>query len=314
MMMKYRLLFLVTVFLGLLLLSCENPMGDSETENSPPENLLSPIVLTFAEKESTSVTVGWTLIEGADKYLLYRTDQYENEETLLPIHESSSNEEFVDSSLSPGYIYLYKIEAWFGEKILAACSYSVQMLIDKPYVTAKDGFSSSNSVTITWKPVAGAAYYEITYYEINEYPKTSQPRIQLEETTYTATGLEPNSVYLFQLRVAYNTNHGTMSKTDYTTITTKLPAPGNIRATVVNTVITLSWDKVAGSTEYVIYCSFDETGPFIPIASQTGTACFITTLGGGIPLAANTVYYFKIAAMKENTEGDISAPAVVTTR
>jgi hypothetical protein len=309
--MKYHLLFLETVLLGILLLSCENPSGNDSGTEDPPVS----IALYFKEKKSTSVTISWTLVEGADKYLLYRTDQYENEEALQPIHESPSNDEFMDTALSPGYIYLYKVEAMFGEEILASSSDSVQTSIDRPSFTASGRSSNSNSATITWKPVTGAAYYEIDYYKFEpEEVETLQSGIQVEETAYTMTGLDSNSVYLFNLWVVCNTNHGTMSNNYYIYIETKLAAPGNISASAVNTVITLSWDKVEDSTEYVIYCSFDETGPFIPIASQSGTACFITTLGGGVPLAANTAYYFKIAAMKGDTEGDLSAPIAVTTQ
>jgi len=150
--------------------------------------------------------------------------------------------------------------------------------------------TTADSATLTWAPVSGAKGFVVYYY------KSSAKKYKLVKSvtssSCTISGLSSNTTYKFKV-AAYTikNNKKVVHKfSDVVKVTTKgLPAPSNFKATVKETSITLSWDKVKGADAYKIYVY--SGGKYKAYKTVTSTKHVINNL------KESTRYKFKVAAL-----------------
>ncbi len=100
---------------------------------------------------------------------------------------------------------------------------------------------------------------------------------------------------------AWNLNHVTLTANP-------LPAPQNVTATGGSSQISLSWDAVSGSTDYVVKRSANSGGPFVDLATGLSGTSYANT-----GLADGATWYYTVAANGLPGVGTASSAASATT-
>lgn len=174
--------------------------------------------------------------------------------------------------------------------------------------------SSDGVVNLTWVAVKGASNYSV-YQGTGpgaETPASSQ--IGLTDLRATVSGLQNGTIYYFKVVATNEAGDGPASEE---ISAMPVAAPTNLKATVQNDSITLSWSAAAGASGYSIFQgnvpAGESTGPIV--TGVTGTTVSVTGLAYG------TKYYFKVASVNgsttvmstEEVSGAIAASPAVTT-
>lgn len=104
--------------------------------------------------------------------------------------------------------------------------------------------STQTSITIKWNAVDGAEYYVIDRTDGSYATPTS--------TSYTETGLSPNTQYTFYLRARVSGKYS-LKQDGKITATTGVQAPGSIKPSqIMSKTAILSWSAVSGANSYRI--------------------------------------------------------------
>ena len=131
--------------------------------------------------------------------------------------------------------------------------------------------ASSNTIIVTWNPVAGAAGYVLYYSNFPDFSKYGYEIVS--GTSYIESDIPPGTYYF--VLTAYNANEdeSDLSNIVFTTVTggsinpssssgnntSGLAAPTGLRATASSNTVTVTWNPVAGAAGYVLYYS---TSPY----------------------------------------------------
>ena len=149
---------------------------------------------------------------------------------------------------------------------------------------------TTTSIKTTWKAVTGASGYKVVIYKGSKAVKT----VYTTKTSYTFSKLTKGTTYKVTVR-AYKTINGTrVYSTGYTTLTTATkPGTPTLKVTAGSKKATLSWNKQAGATGYVVYMATSKNGKYTKIATLKGNTKVSYTKTG---LTKGKTYYFKVAA------------------
>ncbi|XP_049742149.1 ephrin type-A receptor 5 isoform X3 [Elephas maximus indicus] len=117
--------------------------------------------------------------------------------------------------------YTFEIEAVNGVSDLSpgfrqyvSVNVTTNQAAPSPVTNVKKGKIAKNSISLSWqepdRPNGIILEYEIKYFEKDQ--ETSYTIIKSKETTITAEGLKPASVYVFQIRARTAAGYGTFSR------------------------------------------------------------------------------------------------------
>jgi titin len=140
--------------------------------------------------------------------------------------------------------------------------------------------------------------------------------------TASVTGLTAGTAYTFHL-VAVNSNaaNSTAASATITTLTaapavaTEVASATTTGSTTTNT-ITLTWPSVTGAASYIVQRSTDGvswTSAGTPTAATGTTQTFADSGTTQSPLAADTLYYYRVAAVNSTGGASAYSPVVSTT-
>lgn len=280
----------------------------SGTRESAPSGVLtvqtavkSPSVpngVAAAATSTTSITVTWTLVEGASSYIIYGGT---SSSSLAQIGTSTSTT-YTHTALTAATTYYYAVASVnAGGTSAKSASTSATTGVSAPAVpsgvTARA--ASSTSITVSWTAVSGATSYII-------YGGTSSSSLAQIGTatgaTYTHTGLTAATTYYYS--VASVNAGGTSDKSTTASAATGTDAPltpTGLTATAASaTSMTVKFNAVNGATGYKLYWSSNNT-TFTQLSSLTTTTYTHTGL------TANTTYYYKVSALNGSAESAQSA-------
>jgi YD repeat-containing protein len=232
--------------------------------------------LTVSAVSTTSLTLSWAAPAGAFQYTVLRMGP--GDSSYQTIASNIVPPAFTDTSVSAGSTYSYEVIATNTGGSSDASS-SLSITIPAPAPSTPSGLAASaaasTQVTLSWAASAGAvtAYHVerstdgVNFTEINS---------DVQATTYTDSGLQPDTSYTYLVRAE---NDGTFS--DYsatasvTTPAASAPAmPANLTAIASLDGIALQW---SANTEgdlagYDILRSTSASGPFTQLDAQALTA------------------------------------------
>ncbi len=269
---------------------------------STSTKLSTPTNLRTTSQTSTSISLAWDAVAGADGY----TIQYcggvgctpDTDETIA----SGSTTTNTFTGLTQGTEYVFQIRATHTTASLNS-SYSSTISQSTKLSTPTNLRTTSQTGTtlsLAWDTVAGADGYTIQYCDgVGCTPNTDETIASGSTTSSTITGLTQGTEYIFQIRATHTTASLNSPYSSTISVTIGLSTPANFRTTAQTpTSISLAWDEVAGASGYTIqYCDGVGCTPddIFTISSGSTTARTITGLTQG------TTYIFQIRAIHANS-------------
>ena len=111
---------------------------------------------------------------------------------------------------------------------------------------------NDTSVKLKWNKVKGASGYRV--YKYNAKTKKFEKYKNVSGTSCTVKSLTAGTTYRFKIAALVKSNGKLVEQTQSNgqSVTTKLSAPKNLKATVSGTSIKLTWSKVKGASGYRI--------------------------------------------------------------
>ncbi len=186
---------------------------------------------------SRTVTLTWNKVEDATGYIVKSADG-KTKYTAKSIKDNA----YTVTGLTNGTQYGFKVYAYVdGEWISSDAVHKTPVGTPK---NVKAACNASQSVTLTWDAVEGATGYIIKSAD----GKTKYTAKSIKDTTYTVTGLTNGTQYSFKVYAYTDGKWYASSARSKTPVGT----PKNVKATSGSQEITLTWDKVAGATGYII--------------------------------------------------------------
>lgn len=166
--------------------------------------------------------------------------------------------------------------------------------------------AATGKITLNWAAVRGAAKYEV-YRSLTKYG----PFVKMtstDETGCTDTSAKAGYTYYYKVRaVAADGTKGDYSSVVYRTCDCAAPVVkgGNNASTGK---VTLTWDKVSGAKEYVVYRANYSNGTYTKMFTTKNTSYTNTTANAGY------TYYYKVKAISSKTSDADSALSAMVTR
>jgi fibronectin type 3 domain-containing protein len=274
---------------------------------------------------SGSVYVTWDYALGATGYRVYRADSpygyYSEIDTTYGVS-------YTDTGLSPNTTYYYKVSAWndYGASSQSS-SYGYATTQDPDDGKGDESYKpavptgvtaqahSPTSISVSWNYVSGASSYRV--YRSNSSNGYYSQLDTAYNTSYTDTGLSPNTTYYYKVS-AWNDYGESSQSLNYGSATTQPPeegkgeapaAPTGVTATAQSSnSISVSWAYVSGADSYRVYRANSPYEYYSPHDTAYNTS--YTDTG----LSSNTTYYYKVSAYNNSAgEGEQSYSISATT-
>ncbi len=256
----------------------------SATPMAPPLGL----VATAGDHQ---VSLTWQPSAGALTYTVLRSLS-SIETSFAPIATDVAATSFVDTGLTNGTTYYYRVRAHApgGTSGLSAKAYAKP--VPPPPASAPANFvakAGNARVTLTWEAVADATAYRI--FRSSDAAPEWKLVAKVTTLTFKNTGLTNGVTYSY--RVAANNMGGDGPSTDTVTATPVAapPAPSSVSATAGDRQVSITWTAVPEATAYNLFRSTRSGRTGVAIASaMTATSYLDTTVENG-----PTYYYYVIA-------------------
>ena len=227
-----------------------------------------------ASAGDNNVKLTWDKVDGATNYVIY--SYADNTYTKLGYSTTNS---FTASDLINGKKYGFIVRSYVSGK------WSDWSNDDAVYATPKASANKPQNVkavpgdkqvTITWDAVENAEDYVVYSYVDGGYHKLGYSDVN----SFTATGLTNGKKYGFIVKAWVNGGWNAWSNDDAVYAT---PVGGtdvrNVKAVPGNGQVALTWDKVSGATNYVIYSYAD--GKYTKQGYSDTTSFTVTGLTNG---------------------------------
>jgi fibronectin type 3 domain-containing protein len=254
-----------------------------------------------------SIILNWDTVQDVDGYKVYRAT--EQDATYSSISGIITENTFSDSDLEAGTVYSYKVSAIIRvhddgtikelegaysepEECLTVPSEPSTISIENP---------TTSSLNISWNSVKGASSYKLfrSLSANGTYNEVDSESIK-EQSSYTVTGLDDNTLYYFKVKAVNST--GSSEYSSYASGRTQLQPPAPPTDLAISEIeedrVQLNWNDVSDATSYLIYLSQQSsTIPSQHNYSSTTNSISISGLNPG------ETYYVWVSSVKVETEG-----------
>ncbi len=259
----------------------------------------APTGLT-ASSGNQQVTLNWTASSRATSYEVFRGTTAGGE-SANPIAMNLTGTTYLDSGVTNGVTYFYRIEAVNSNGTSGASNEATATPMSLPtapsLLTAVPG---NGSISLSWTTVSGATTYSVYRSTSSGNEGTTPVAANLAGTSFVNTGLTNGATYFFVIRAvnAAGTSNPSNELSAMPAAAVAIPAPpANLAAIAGNSQVSLSWTASSGATSYNIYCgTLPGAENTTPIATNITGATY--TDGN---LTNGTTYYYEVAAV--NTAG-----------
>ncbi|HEY6508827.1 MAG TPA: fibronectin type III domain-containing protein, partial [Vicinamibacterales bacterium] len=253
------------------------------------------------------VTVKWAASAGATGYTVFRGLNWEH---LQPVAKNISATMFVDTGLTNGKRYVYRVRALAlnSESRLSHAAVAKPLGVPPAVAPANLQASSGNAfIQLSWNAVTGATGYSV-FRSTNGGAFGATPVTTVTNPSFKNSGLTNGVAYSY--RVAARNGAGDGPQSEPVTATPNAPpvAPTNLSATGGNAMVTLSWTAVTGATSYRLYRGTATNGQAAaPLATNLTTAAFVDSA-----VTNGTAYFYKVTSVAGSGESVRSTEATAT--
>lgn len=155
-------------------------------------------VLSIAPYSSTRLTLSWTKVEGATRYIIYRKVEGGSYSKVLTLGGSDTS--YTTNSLTPNQYYFIVKAARYDstDRVMTNGSNEVEgvSVFDKPVVRVSK--ESDSTALISWDKVEGANGYEV--YRKTGSQSSYKKLKTLKECSYISKSLKMNEAYYYKVR------------------------------------------------------------------------------------------------------------------
>lgn len=296
---KKHLLLLLILFLIGTICPTSLPKFFSAVDVMAETKLPAPEQVSVKANDSSSITIQWNAVEGADGYRVYIKSG--TKWTKLKTITNASTLSYTNKNLSMGTTYSYTVRAFKlvdGTRnwgLYDKTGKSATTIIPAPKLVSATALNTK-SITVKWESVTGATGYRIYRKQANSSWTRIKTITGSNITSYTDSTLETGQRYYYTVR-AYKKvdNKNVLGKYDktglYATTTITTPALVSIKSTKSDRA-TLTWKAVSGVSGYKIYRKV-EGGNWQGIKTISGDS---TTSYTHKSLVPGVTYYYTVRA------------------
>ena len=191
-----------------------------------------------------------------------------------------------------------------AEAIVRAGRSTISLRIDSPAMT--DISSASDSISVSWKSVSGAEYYNI-YRATSLNGTKTKIASNITALTYTDKTVESGNTYYYYI-TAYDkgfAKESDYSSPLYTTVSAAEPVPpANVTATAGDNSVKISWSAVSGATKYRVQKTTGSS--WSTIVYPTATSYTDTDVTNG------TTYKYRVLAYVNGAWSEASSAVSAT--
>ena len=246
-----------------------------------------------AEVGANKVNLSWSKVTGASYYKVSRRvvnadGSYGSWTTLS---SKCTDTKYTDAkSLSSGKTYQYSVRTGASDGMSATNCFATITYVGVTVVKLEN---KASGVKVSWDKVSGASKYRVyrKYSGESSYTKLKD----VTTTSYTDTAVTQNKKVYYAVRV-YDTNNNYSALATNSTTFIKTPSP---KVSTLSTGVKVSWSKVTGAEEYIVYRKTSSATKWTTLKTVTGTSYTDTTAKSG------TTYYYSVKAVKGSVKSSM---------
>ena len=267
----------------------------------------TPETLTVETQSDSAISITWSEVAGATHYKLYRSETSGGSFDQIG-GDIAATDYADDSDLVANTSYYYQLAACNDNGCSGRSSaVSATTAPEMPSVLTA-ATQSEGAVSISWSAVAGATHYKL-YRSETSGGSFDQIGGDIAATDYVDdSDLAANTSYYYQLESCNDNGCSSRSREVSATTSPKTPEMLTVE-TQSDSAISISWSAAAGATHYKLYRSATSGGSFTQIGGDIAATDYVDDND----LAANTSYYYQLAACSGNGCSSRSSAVSATT-
>lgn len=261
------------------------------------ERVPAPTGLT-AIREDNNIDLSWNVVDGVDTYIVERSTDGKTWETIATVTTTTYTDVIEDTGIG----YLYRVRADGGNMVSDPSNVAeISPPISPPYNLQVS--VEGKSVTLTWEASEDAVSYIIE----RSMDGISWEQIK-EQSGLVYQEVAPRWEITYQYRVITKTAEGHISApSDPVQVTIpSIPVPKNLKASVTENKITLTWDAVPGVNRYHLQRSTN--GIFWNNLTYVNGTTYTDR-----DLEWDQTYYYRVKSVDGDQESDYTAPVTAKT-
>ena len=255
----------------------------------PNYKLTAPSVKTDYLISTGKPYIKWAAVAGASKYEVYRSGSKDGSYTLLGTTTATN---YTDNKANAGYIYYYKVKAVNANSIKSDYSATVAATCHcaRP-VVKPDYLISTGKPYIKWTAVSGASKYYV--YRSGSSNGTYKYVGTTTATNYTDNKANAGYTYYYKVKAVSKVSSGANSYYSVVIGATCHCARPSVKITTSNGSPRLTWNAVAGASQYEVYRATSKNGSYTKMFTTSNLSYTNTSAKAG------TTYYYKVKAVSK---------------
>lgn len=252
-----------------------------------------------AQAGNARVLLTWSASARAASYVIRRATSPRG--PFAPIGAPAATS-FVDTGVTNGTAYAYVVAAVnAGGESQDSSPVEAAPLAPPAVPTGLSASPGNAQVTLTWTASTRASTYTI-----HRGTARGGPYVAIASSatpSFVDMGLANDTAYFYVVRAANAGGDSPDSLEESATPVAPPMAQGALAATPGNAQVALAWGVTPGATGYSLRRSLNPAGPWVVIATPSGTGFIDTRLSNG------ETYFYTVGALNAGGEGAPSTPA-----
>ena len=250
-----------------------------------------PVVKTDYWASTGKPYIYWSAVDGASQYEVYRCGSKDGTYTLLGTTTAAN---YTDSKANAGYTYYYKVQAISSVKSKANSALSAAVAVTcrcaRPVVKT-DYWASTGKPYIKWTAVSGASKYYV--YRSTSKDGTYEYIGYTTKTNYTDSKANAGYTYYYKVQAISSVKSKANSALSAAVAITCRCARPSVKITTSNGSPRLTWNAVAGASQYEVYRATSKNGSYTKMFTTSNLSYTNTSAKAG------TTYYYKVKAVSK---------------
>ncbi len=235
-------------------------------------------VISSVQSGTNQITVQWSFVNGADRYILYRKAGSATSWTkIATFYEDDITAEddtidyvrYKDTNVKSGTVYKYTVKASDGEENSPynTAGWSIKFLSTPTVKSIENAYGGPK---ITWSKVAGATKYEI-------YRKTKSSNWSsigsTSSTSYIDSSAKNGTKYYYAIRAVDGATKSYYSSAHFNSVCKAVTYSATLKVeNTTSTTVKVSWNKVSGAKKYEVYRKAGSAKKWTKVKTTTSTS------------------------------------------